>query len=80
MSLQQDDKHSDYAGERVELPFPFALASILQLWMDQTAVPVTVLSLDDAAATREVVTPAAELNLGRDASPPLLPPPRISTI
>lgn len=80
VSLEHEGKHSGYLGERVELPFPFALASILQLWMDQTAVPVTVLSLDDTAATREVVTPAADLNLGRDASPPLLPPPRISTI
>jgi hypothetical protein len=79
VSLEQDDKPSGYSGERVELPFPFTLASILQLWMEQTGVPVTMLSLHDAAGRREFITPLTEQNLGRDASPPPLPPPRIST-
>jgi hypothetical protein len=76
VSLTPNAPSAADSGERVELPCPFALAGMLQLWMDQTAIAVTRVSINKQEQDPEAVTVAAEVNLGRDASPPPLPPPR----
>ncbi|MBL8809937.1 MAG: hypothetical protein JNM43_07165 [Planctomycetaceae bacterium] len=70
------DRSEIPAGEVVEIPGAYGLASFLQMFMDQIAVCSNSLLIYGPEMPPSLVCQDPQRNLGLDAAPPLVPPPR----
>ncbi len=71
------DRAEAPAGNVIELPGSFGLASFLQMFMDQTAIRPESPLIGGSELPPAITVQHQDTNLGLDPAPPIVPPPRL---